>query len=151
MNDRELLRQFIVEAIGAPKSPAQILSAIVGNVDQLMIALRVTRDKDKVERLLAEIKRQVTALQSRAGGTDLFEDVLIVLETLLGKIEEFVDSTSFWKRPAFLGREKYMMKMATTLEDIVDLKRTFTDKVKEYRTLRDDLKKVKVSSTPDEM
>ena len=144
MRDRELLREFITEVIGRPRSAAQTLSSIVGNVDQLMVALRVTRDERRTRDLLAGIKRQVAVLRSKSGGTDLFEDVLIVLETLLNKVDEFVKSTSFWSRPSFLGKEKYDTKMAELLENIVDLKRAFTDEVAKYRKLRDDLKKVKL-------
>jgi len=144
MRDRELLRNFITEVIGRPRTPAQILVSIVDNVDQLMVALRVTKDENGTKRLLEDIKKQVAVMRSRSGGTDLFEDVLVVLETLLGKVDEFVDNSSFWSRPSFLGKEKYDAKMTELLENIVNLKRAFTDEVAKYRKLRDELKKVKL-------
>lgn len=87
-------------------------------------------------------------LRKSAAGTDLLEDVLLVLDGFAESLRALMESTSFFSRPSFLGRGDWERKTDAALEDLRLLGAEFIEKVSTYRVVRDSLKHPVKKSPP---
>lgn len=114
------------------------LAKAENNIKQTHRSLkRSIEDRDLLEKARDELNSYANYFGAKAEKSPGISEVADSLKTIISELDEIIDMTGFFKRPAFLGRGGYEQDLHKRHETLMKLFESFFIVVNEYRYARD--------------